>query len=156
MSSNVILGYSPTDFFYIDAQKSNFFDDTICGNNLHVYNSYGKIGTANYLDNKWDKICSINIDDNGNVFAGNMGGITSGNVELSTFLDNSYNCLNVAFCKNRDYAKKIIHNNNVHGGEETKYYDSKTEYDIAIMDVINLGIGIMFVIALIYKNRNMP
>lgn len=117
MSSTVLLGYNPNDFFYVDAAANGYFDSKNCTNDI--------------IKNLTDEQCSGN-----------------------NFIDNSMNCVYHELCKNKDLASKIMEKQTTHGGEEKKYYDSAMTYDIALMDIINLGIGILFIIAIIYRNRN--
>lgn len=71
------------------------------------------------------------------------------------FKDNSMNCVQKELCKNKDKADILEKTNNTHKGLDKNYIDSSMQYDIAFVDVINLGIGIIFAIFIIYKNQNM-
>lgn len=121
MSSTVTLGYSPNDFFYVDATNQGIMPDKEKCEALKPY------------DITWDVSCSP---------APHM------------FDDASFNCVQKELCINYDKASKIMEKENTHGGANKQYADVNLKYDIAFMDVINLGIGILFAIIIIYKNRN--
>ena len=119
MSSTVTLGYSPNDFFYVDATNQGIMPDKDACETLKPY------------DIHWDVSCSP-----------------------LHFQDMSLNCVKKELCINYDKASKIMEKENTHGGADKQYADVNLKYDIAFMDVINLGIGILFAIIIIYKNRN--
>ena len=70
------------------------------------------------------------------------------------FKDASMNCVQKELCINKDKAEKLESKVNAHKGLDKNYIDSSMQYDIAFVDVINLGIGIIFAIFIIYKNQN--
>ena len=119
MSSIVTLGYSPNDFFYVDAQNQGIMPKTGQCQNL----------ISTYTDAK----CG----------AGSGG-----------FIDNSFNCIQKELCVNWKKANEITEIENQHGGADKKFTDASMTHDIALMDIINLGIGIFFAMAIIYRNRN--
>ena len=119
MSSTVLLGYNPNDFFYVDAENQGYWDPNECSS---------------------DNIKNLDPADKCNE---------------TNFKDNGKNCVSYELCKNKELATQIMEKQTTHGGEEKKYYDSAMSYDIALMDIVNLGIGIIFIIAIIYRNRNM-
>jgi hypothetical protein len=117
MSSNVVLGYSPNDFFYNSVSKMP--DSDACNT---------------ILETDITPTCT-----------------QTGMADITT----AQNCINYALCQNKQLATNIIDNQNVQDGSDAKFADTKIMYDTTFMDVINLGIGIIFAIAIIYKNRNM-
>jgi hypothetical protein len=133
MSTNYLIGYSPNDFFYSLAdptiqptleQCTNPDDSTY----LDPYNSF------------WDVSCSntmVNLDTN-NFY----------------FMDFSMNCVKKELCKNLDKVTILNTNENKHDSSEKQYLDVKMNYDIALLDIINLGIGILFALVIIFRNRN--
>ena len=63
-------------------------------------------------------------------------------------------CVNKELCINSNKVYEINENENKHGSADKAHIDSTLKYDMALMDIINLGIGIMFAIVIIYRNRN--
>jgi len=126
--STITLGYSPNDFFYVDAESSGIRPtQEWCDSN-------------NPTNITWDVKCSAAINPA---------------TQNTYFMDNSFNCIQKELCINMDNATKLIDYENRHEGSDRKYVDAKTNHDIVLLDVINLGIGIIFAIAVIYRNRNM-
>jgi hypothetical protein len=119
MANNVVLGYSPTDFFYVNATDKPTADECKSG--------------AKYDPNatKWATDC-------------NSTNITS----------NTQDCTKMELCKNQQLGSNLSIMTNIQKGGEEKYMDSKLKYDIALMNVINLGIGILFAGFIIYQNQN--
>ena len=123
-SNNVIVGFSPNDFFYYQAQQENLMPksdesfDASCGL-LDVYKS------------SWDVSCS-----------------------QTHFLDNSYNCIAKELCRNKDKVRKISQIQTVHSGSDDKYLDTTTQYSNSYLDAINLSVGILTLFIFILRNRN--
>lgn len=120
--TNVLVGYSANDFFYVKAQNDGDMP------------SKGDCDGLNPYDTNWDTSCNLT----------NYGSST----------DNIVNCNHKELCKNKDKAAaltKIQHN---HIGSDQNYLDTKKEYNTAIVKTVNLGIGIILLIGLIYRNRN--
>jgi hypothetical protein len=67
------------------------------------------------------------------------------------FSDNSYNCIRKELCINRDKGNKLV-KMNMNTTAIEKYANDKITYEITLMNTINLGIGIMFLVVIIYKN----
>jgi hypothetical protein len=72
----------------------------------------------------------------------------------ANFMDNSYNCINMQLCLNKEKATYLLENENSHIDAEKRNGDMKVVYDRTIMDTVNLGIGIIFVLFIIFRNRN--
>jgi hypothetical protein len=66
---------------------------------------------------------------------------------------NDEKCIKVELCKNKDYANKLLEINRGNASSDEKYYDIKDQYDTLFMDSINLGIGCVFLLWFIFKNR---
>jgi len=66
---------------------------------------------------------------------------------------NSDSCIKKELCKNKDYSNKLYNINQGNASSDEKYYDIKDEYDKLFMDTINLGIGCLFLLIFIFKNR---
>jgi hypothetical protein len=123
-SNNVIVGFSPNDFFYYQAQHEN----------LMPKNDNDFDGSCNALkmnDAGWDLSCS-----------------------QIHFNDNSYNCIAKELCKNKDKVKKISQIQTVHSGSDEKYLDTTSKYTNSFTDTINLSIGIVVLAIFILRNRN--
>lgn len=113
--SDIVVGYSPTDFFYVDAQTKNFMKPDSCTSDI------------------------MNLD---------------GNACTTHFVDNSYNCIMKELCLNKQYAESISSVQSGHNGADEKYSNAKTIFDKTVTNTINLGIGIVVMVVLIYRNRN--
>lgn len=125
MANKFNIGYTPNDFFYIDATTNGWStDDAVCGNLKISGNTYS------YTNPIWIDTCQ------------------------NDFPDNSFNCTTQQLCLNKMNQAKIRAINSTHNGADKNYVDSKLKYEMTIMDIINLGIGIVFTIIIIYKNRN--
>jgi len=117
MPNNVIVGYSPNDFFYADAISQGVMptdDDCVA---LKPY------------DQTWDVSCG------------------------SWFSDNSGNCIKKELCINQDKANVLTDIQGKHSSADEKYMNEKMNYDNVLLNTINLGIGIVFLLFVIYKNQ---
>jgi|LauGreSBDMM110SN_4_FD.fasta_scaffold43740_3 hypothetical protein len=120
--TNVLVGYSPTDFFYVKAQQNNQMPSaSVCT-------------TLNPYDTIWDASCN--------------------SANYSSSDDNILNCNHKELCKNKDKAVALTHIQHNHIGSDQNHLDTKNEYNTAIVKTVNLGIGIILLIGLIYTNRN--
>jgi hypothetical protein len=72
----------------------------------------------------------------------------------TNFIDNSGNCINRQLCVNKEKTKDLLDTQSGHLENEKRYTDERLKYDKAVMNAINLGIGIVFVIFIIFRNRN--
>jgi hypothetical protein len=117
MPNNVVVGYSPNDFFYVDAI------------NQGVMPSDEECKTMKPYDHSWDLSCG------------------------SWFSDNSGNCIKKELCINKDKAEHLTDIENTHSSAKEKYMNEKMNYDNILLNTINLGIGVMFLIIIIYKNQ---
>jgi len=138
MANNVIVGYSPNDFFYVQAEKSKYIDPNSDCNSLPVYgnvnlhgNSIAYGSSLSLSDPAWDMICNDN----------------------KYFSENSTNCLKRELCTNKKHATKLEDLQNTKLGAMEKYMNEKMNYDSILMNSINLGIGIVFLIVVIFKNQ---
>jgi hypothetical protein len=137
MSNNVLVGYSPNDFYYVQAEQNNELnpssdcDKLTVNGNVYLPNgntiAYGSSLSLN--DPAWDIIC------NGN------------------FSQNKDNCLKRELCNNKNKATELQDLQNTKLGAMEKYMNEKMNYDSILMNTINLGIGIVFLIVVIYKNQ---
>ena len=120
MSNNIVVGYSPNDFFYVQAEKSNTMpSDSDC-----------ELLTGNVIiSSEWDSICENN------------------------FSDNIDNCLKRELCTNKNKATQLQDLENTKLGALEKYMNEKMNYDSILMNTINLGIGIVVLLIVIYKNQ---
>ena len=136
MANNVVVGYSPNDFYYVQAQKDNTMPtETECtrlklNGNVIVNGSTIIDGTIlSSIDPAWDTICKNN------------------------FSNNSSNCVKKELCKNRDKSNSLTSLESSGLGAKEKYMNEKMNYDSILMNSINLGIGIIFLLVVIYKNQ---
>jgi hypothetical protein len=130
MPNNIIIGYTPNDFFYSTAGDMPKEDE--------CKNVYGDTGSA--LNGKknadgtqsgWDDVCND-----------------------ERFMDNSGNCIKRQLCINKQNVDFLVEKENSHLDAEKRNNDINVVYDRTIMDSVNLGIGILFILFLIYRNRN--
>ena len=66
-------------------------------------------------------------------------------------------CIRRELCLNRDYADKVDKLQNNHNGSDQNYLDVKNKYSYGFLQSINLGVGVIGVVYIIYsfyKNRN--
>lgn len=85
--------------------------------------------------------CEKLLDDNTNIQCDDIG-----------FIDNSFNCLKQEICKNKTLAQSLdLENNN--NGEIQKYNDFKYSYKNYLLKSINLSIGILGIIFLIFREK---
>jgi hypothetical protein len=71
--------------------------------------------------------------------------------------DNNQECVRRELCLNRDYGEKLDKLQNNHNGSDQNYLDTKQKYSYEFLQSINLGVGIVgvvFVIFAFYRNRN--
>jgi hypothetical protein len=114
---NLIVGYSPNDFFYVDAiQQGVMPSDKDCEK-------------LKPLDQKWHYKCG------------------------PYFLDNKDDCIKKELCINKSKAAYLTSVEHNHTGSDEKYMNNKQSYDNVLLNTINLGIGIIFLVIIIYKNR---
>ena len=117
MSSTLLIGYNPNDFFYSNAVEQGVMpSDADC-----------KILAPNNIT--WDTSCNpINFPNYGE------------------------KCINKELCKNKDVAETTMALESSHSGSDEKYYNTKEQYDELFMNTANLGIGILFLIGMIFRN----
>uniref|UniRef100_A0A6C0JE29 Uncharacterized protein n=1 Tax=viral metagenome TaxID=1070528 RepID=A0A6C0JE29_9ZZZZ len=115
---NIVVGYSPNDFFYVDAiQQGVMPTDQECRK-------------LKPLDQKWHNLCG------------------------SYFIENKDNCIKKELCINKSKAEYLTNIESKHTGSDEKFMNNKQSYDNVLLNTINLGIGILFLVIIIYKNRN--
>jgi hypothetical protein len=137
MANNVLVGYSPNDFYYVQAEQSNIINPNTDCNNLKIKGNImlpnGNTiasGSSLPLNNPtWDTICN------------------------NYFSQNQENCLKRELCQNKNKVTELGDLQNTKSGAMEKYMNEKMNYDSILMNTINLGIGIVFLIVVIYKNQ---
>jgi hypothetical protein len=72
----------------------------------------------------------------------------------SWFADNSGNCIKKELCINKEKVEYLLNTENNHSGADEKYSNAKTNYQDVLLNTINLGIGVLFLIIIIFRNRN--
>jgi len=65
----------------------------------------------------------------------------------------SENCINQSLCINKNKATELMNLDNGILGSNELYMNEKMNYDNTILNTINLGIGIVFLLVVIYKNQ---
>jgi hypothetical protein len=88
----------------------------------------------------------------------NSMNINNSNWDIScndmNFVDNSGNCINRELCLNKQNSNLINGIQSKNSGSLEKYENSKQVFNKTILTSINLGIGIIALVILIYKNRS--
>jgi hypothetical protein len=115
MATNIVVGYSPTDFFYVKAQEISIMPDD-----------------CKTITTPSETQCSVDNYD-----------------------ANKIDCINAALCKNKSNAELISKLQNKHSGSDQNYLDTNQEYKLTLANSINLGLGILVLIGLIFQNRNL-
>jgi hypothetical protein len=123
--SNVVISYSPNDFFYVKFDEQNNNSSTIDNNLCFPLKPYDNLDTNCNTDN---------YNSNGT--------------------NNKINCNLKELCKNKEKAEELQLIQNNHSGSGQNYLDTKDSYNTAFLRLFNLGVGIFIIIGLIYKNRN--
>jgi len=117
-ATNILVGYSPNDFFYVDAiQQQAMPTDEECTK-------------LDPLNPKWNNLCKSN------------------------FISNSADCIKKELCINKSKAEHLTNIETNHTGDDEKYMNTKQSHDNVLLNTINLGIGILFLVIIIYKNKN--
>lgn len=129
MDNTLLKGYNPNTTI-IGYSPNDFFYSTAV--ELGTMPSDDQCRTMMPFDTTWDVTCN-NLN-----FARDK---------------NSEECIKVELCKNKDYANKLIEINRGNANSDEKYYDIKVQYDTLLMESINLGIGCIFLLWFILKNR---
>jgi hypothetical protein len=137
MANNVLVGYSPNNFYYVQAEENNVINPssdcdklTVNGNITLSNGTTITNGSSLPLTNPaWDTICN------------------------NYFSENQENCVKRELCNNKNNATQLGDLQNSKSGAMEKYMNEKMNYDSILMNTINLGIGIVFLIVVIYKNQ---
>lgn len=118
--------------------------------------------SKSYLGFSQNNFYYINAQDRGIQYApdvscsevfNNTGVFNDLKCNHSTFKDNSFNCLKKVMCENKKLAESLtIQYNN--RGSDVKYSDNKTSYNIYLIKIANLLIGISAILYFIYKDNN--
>jgi len=62
-------------------------------------------------------------------------------------------CTNIELCKNKSYSNELIDLQSSHAGNDEKYKNTESIYVYTILNMINLIIGIIFLLFIINKYR---
>ena len=62
-------------------------------------------------------------------------------------------CISKELCKNKETASRITKLQSKHNGADEKYSNANTYYGYTILNMFNLGIGIVFLIYIINKYK---
>lgn len=128
---------------YIGYNKDDFFYSLINGNN----DKYSKniLSEINKSDiNPTDKECKKLLSENW--------------TDMSCtyyFLDNSTNCIKNEICENKLKANKIEDLDINHKPKYERNIELDEEFKNTILDTVNLSLGILFVIIVIFKLTSM-
>jgi outer membrane lipoprotein SlyB len=127
-----VVGYSPSDFFYVSALDSSQNINIDCANiDLGILNA-NTIG--NITDENGNIIGNILGNIIGNVY-GNVLGNVDGNVVLQVYKD---------ICQNKGLVNSWTNHKVNHSGSTQALEDSQTHFNATMLNTINLVIGIGF------------
>ena len=76
------------------------------------------------------------------------------NCNDSNYNDNITNCMQRAWCEYQELSNTLHDNQTNLSQDKERYQDANQYYNLAVVDSINLSIGIFGVVFLILKNRN--
>jgi hypothetical protein len=169
-SGQITVGYSPTDFYYVMANEAvpsaldcqNHFSTTIIPDascvpyhpatindnfftQLNTCKSSSDIGGC--LQTKDNSNASINIASSYHVV------YVTDYPKWKSWQDNSYNCYRKELCKNKDNALRIQEIQNNHLGSDQNYHDTMTLYKNEYAKMVNLSVGILAIIAVIFYSK---
>lgn len=130
MSNTILVGYSPNDFFYADADSQG------------IMPTQDQCDAINPYSSKWDNDCN----------AIHFGERTHPEDENSKEM-NADKCIEKELCKNRDYVSNLYNVEQKHSGSNEKLFNVKDKYDAVFIDTVNLGIGCIFLGIIIYNNQ---
>jgi hypothetical protein len=119
--TNVIASYSPNDLFYISMKKV-----------LGANNEYSPV--VDYTN------CESVINNVDNESCDNVN-----------FENNMQECVKKQLCINKSYAEEIQSIQNIHNGADEKYNDVNSVYGFSIINTVNIGMGIVFLVYLINR-----
>jgi hypothetical protein len=71
------------------------------------------------------------------------------------FSDNSANCIKYQVCKNKINAENIYAEDTAHNSAYVNHIDNRVDFENTFLNMINLGIGILFIIFVIFKVQSM-
>lgn len=125
--SNKDVGMSNSVF--VEYNPNDFF--YAIANKGVVTPSKGECDVLNIHDNSWDDKC-----------------------DSDKFQDNFQECIERELCINQEGVDKIKRTQNRHNGSDEKYANTSIEHGGVVINTINLGIGVLFLMGLIYRLRN--
>lgn len=123
-TGQITIAYSPTDFYYVMANEA--------------------VPT--------DAECRDNYSD-AQVPDTNCVPVVSGQPGYNTWRTNSVNCLRKELCKNKENAQRIQQIQNNHLGSDQNYHDTLTLYKNEYAKMVNLSVGILAIIAVIFYSK---
>lgn len=126
----------------------NYFQNSITNTNPLINNKY----VIGYSPNDF---FYVNGDEYVNDFATNCETLEMQTFDCSNnFENNSSNCINQALCNNKSYAEKLAQIQSTHNGSDELLHDINSDYTRNILTSLNLSVGIIILILMIYKYRN--
>ena len=127
MTDITYIGYSPANFYYVDALVSN------------ADYRPNPASCTKWLDEGVDISCSFTEKNKA--------------TNNTWFADNSFNCIQKELCINQQVAQSLVLQNSNDGGIE-KYFNNKQSYYNYALKTANLGIGICAILYLmLFRNK---
>ena len=170
-SNNVVVSYSPTDFFYIMANDV-MPNESSCNNSTIGYKlipdascvpfpnlsqEFLKQKDACEAQDKRPEIvkqCLQNEDTKNNGTTSYSNTYAVDYPKWKQWHDLSMNCYKKELCKNKDNATSINNLQNNHLGSDQNYENTKALYMNEFIKTIHLSIGVVILVAAIfYSNK---
>jgi hypothetical protein len=152
--SNILIGYNKNDFLYVSTNADKLLPKEKCDASYNNMNITCEYPNPDFLNNL--SICTKNntTDETIKSCLGDIN-ISYANdyPKWKLWQDNSYNCLNIEICKNRDNADKIYQLQNNHLGSNVKLEDVNKMYKNEYTRTIHLTIGIIGIVAFIFYSK---
>uniref|UniRef100_A0A6C0DQJ7 Uncharacterized protein n=1 Tax=viral metagenome TaxID=1070528 RepID=A0A6C0DQJ7_9ZZZZ len=138
-NNNRLIGYNNESLdstnFLISYNKNDFWYNSTDAAIINNLPTLADCSLNNIDDKSWDDVkCSKN------------------NVS-----SNNQDCVRRELCLNRRYGEQLMTLQNNHVGADQNYLDTKNKYYYQYLQSINLGVGIIggiYIIYTLYKNRN--
>ena len=151
-----IIPYDPSNlnnFYYVSNAKdlpNSCADDSIWAMNNKTYN----VNCNNDLSEKKLDLTSNNSNWSGSMYDTIVSTNKKDKISDITLSDVQTYCYQRELCKNQmDVSGIMLPNNKAHSVAVSNYLDDKTNYNIGIIDTINLSIGILLVLMASYTFR---
>lgn len=156
MDDNINIGYNIDDFYYLQTYEQYNFPKIDANGNLirsatdgpqpYIIDSASCSSATTTLGDDVDK-CYDWAKSGGSSMQ-----TSDGNLIVNNWTNNGDNCFVKELCKNKEKAAAIYDLRYSHSGSGERYLDTSVEYNYEVMKTINLSIGNLFLLYLIFYN----